>query len=191
MKGIDSIRTEKRCAGPGRAALLLAGALIAFLVLVVAGAVVSFVASHRHSQSRTTSLLSPDEKHLAELVEVPRGMIDRNFDVRLSTPGDVGSRQVIFQSPDEGRRVGTERFLWSADGEYLLLLGKRFYVHDERIRLATGEYPYLLYHLPTKRLWTNASQCRGIPRFGPGELKGIEFGETLEPAPSTEGGPAP
>jgi hypothetical protein len=82
--------------------------------------------------------------------------IDRNFAVTVT---DLSSRSVstIFDSPDEGRPPGTERFVWSSNSEYFALLGRNFFEHEE-FRLSNGEYFYLLYHIPTRRMWCNASQ---------------------------------
>jgi hypothetical protein len=82
--------------------------------------------------------------------------IDRSVTVRL-TDLSRGSVSTIFVSPDEGRPPGTERFVWSSNGDYLALLGRHFF-EDKAFQLSNGEYFYLLYHVPTGRIWCNASQ---------------------------------
>jgi hypothetical protein len=85
--------------------------------------------------------------------------IDRNFAVTL-TDLSSGSVSTIFVSPDEGRPPGTERFVWSSNGDYFALLGRHFF-EDKAFQLSNGEYFYLLYHIPTGRMWCNASQSSG------------------------------
>jgi hypothetical protein len=126
----------------------------------------------------TTTALSPDDKWQAVLVE--RGSyLDRNFDVRLGPTGGVSSSFVpIFSSPDEGRPIGSERFIWSKDSNYLLLVGRQFAVEGQT-RMQTGEDLYLLYHLPTKRLLCNARQV-SAQRFSFADLAKIEFTERVQ-----------
>ena len=124
----------------------------------------------------TTSLLSPDEKLRAVLVECSPRFIDRNFRVYLEST-DSGALREIFLSPDEGAPIGSERFLWSRDGKRLLLLGRHFLVEKES-QLQNGEMLYLMYDVVSGRLWCNARQLGG-PRFGSDEIAGYDFGEPL------------
>jgi hypothetical protein len=68
-----------------------------------------------------------------------------------------GERRTIFESPDEGRPPGTEQFLWSADGRYLLLVGRHFRVVKGGT-LADGRQLYLLYDSQSTELRCNAEQ---------------------------------
>jgi hypothetical protein len=121
---------------------------------------------------------SPDSRWEARLIEMPE-MIDRNFEIRLSDLQQRPPTEVtIFRSPDEGRPPGTERFLWSEDSRFLLLLGKRF-VTEGPTRLRTGEDMYLLYDLKTKRLWSNAQQTN-LERFTINKIAALDFGESLD-----------
>jgi hypothetical protein len=127
----------------------------------------------------TTMLLSPDEKQQAMLLEKPVPSIDRNFSIRLN-------RDTIFLSPDEGSPRGSERFLWSRDSSYLLLVGRRFFIaNDLDVELTTGESLYFLYNVSTKQIWCNASQVRH-ERFDFEDIADIEFWEPLVPKSSKE-----
>jgi hypothetical protein len=134
----------------------------------------------------TTSLRSPDQRLRAELVDRPHfPTIDRNFSLRIVGPD--GSSRRIFTSPDESPSgVGTDRFFWSTDSKGLLLIGKRFWVRDGA-QLDNGEFLYLLYDVPSGKIWCNSDQ-RGPP-FGPNELAGYDFGEPLTQRASTTSGP--
>ena len=127
----------------------------------------------------TTMLFSPDESMRAVLVE-KRSFIDRNFEIRLEWWGSGGatSRTIIFSSPDEGRPVGTERFLWSRDSGKLLLVGKHFFTADDA-RLPTGEYLYFLYDVATGTKRCNASQGGLYPPFTLSDTAGIGLVEPL------------
>lgn len=137
-----------------------------------------FLRSPRH-ENTTTTLLSPDGRILALLVELPR-FIDRNFDVRLQRiDGAKSVTETIFSSPDEGRPAGSERFIWARDSEWLLLVGRHFYVKGDD-RLKTGEDVYLLHHVSTCTTWSNAAQTADYEPFGAGKLAGIDFGQSVE-----------
>ncbi len=89
------------------------------------------------------------------------GMLDRNFQIWLQRRSD-GFKINLFQSPDEGTPIGSERIIWSGDHSQFVLVGKEFFVEDgSRLPI---EKLYLLYDIPTGKLWCNASQAPG-PRF--------------------------
>ncbi len=137
-----------------------------------------FLRSPRREET-TTTLLSPDERTLALLVELP-GFLDRNFDVRLRRRDDPKLvTETIFSSPDEGRPVGSERFIWSLDGEWLLLVGRHFCVKGS-CRLTSGEDVYLLCNVPTGTTWSNAAQAADYEPFGAEKLVGIDFGQSVK-----------
>ena len=121
-------------------------------------------------------LFSADESKRAVLVE-KRSFIDRNFEIRLERWGLGGAtnRTIIFSSPDEGRPVGTERFLWSRDGRKLLLVGKHFFTARDA-RLPTGEYLYFLHDVSTGEIRGNSGR---YPRFGLSDIAEIDFVEPL------------
>jgi hypothetical protein len=86
------------------------------------------------------------------------GRMDRNFEIWLERKAD-GFKTNIFRSPDEGRPIGTERIIWSRDHSQFVLVGQHFLVDDgPRIPIETL---YLLYDIPTGKLWCNASQATG------------------------------
>lgn len=116
---------------------------------------------------------SPGGSFKVQIVELP--VFDRNFQVRLIPEGKPP--EVIYSSPDEGRPVGTERIIWSKDGDHFLLLGKNFTAGKEA-RLATGEYLYLLYQISTKKVRGNALQANHLG-FTVADLNGIEFAEKV------------
>ncbi len=132
--------------------------LVAAGVLIVLGYyAVKFWRLSRPRMDVTTSSVSPDGRYRVSLIETsPDLSVDRNFALTL-TDLKTGAVSRIFESPDEGRPPGTERFVWSAGGDAFALFGRHF-VADKEFVLASGECFYLLYHVPTAKLWCNASQ---------------------------------
>jgi hypothetical protein len=122
----------------------------------------------------TTAAPSPDGEQVAELVDRRLSFGDRNFTVRLKSRwlGIVPWYRHMFESPDEQPSEGTERFLWSKDGRYLLLLGKDFLVVRPEACLASGEWLYLLVDTTT-----NAVSSRATIK----DIAGTDFGESLQP----------
>jgi hypothetical protein len=147
--------------------------VLAFLLMAL------FVYAIRHE--KTTSLLSPDNRLLAVLLDRPHSpSIDRNFEVHIEEVG--GPSRKVFVSPDESPSgIGSERFLWSKDSKRVLLVGKRFWVR-EGVQLETGEFLYLLYDVPMHKVWCN-SDHEGPP-FGADELAGYDFGESFTSKPA-------
>jgi hypothetical protein len=128
----------------------------------------------------TTALVSPDGGRMALLVELPK-FLDRNFAVRLLPFGEhLGKVRVIFESPDEGRPVGTERFLWSRDGRWLLLVGRRFYVRPGT-PVVDDETLYLLYDTAGGSVRCNALQTK-LEGFGVADLTEMDFGHDFAKA---------
>jgi hypothetical protein len=128
----------------------------------------------------TVSSLSPDDSIRAWLVEIsPTWAIDRNFAVRLEFLREDQTRTVFF-SPDEGRPVGSERFIWSKDGTTLLLVGRHFYKTAEGPILGTGEQAYFLYHLPSRRGWCASTEQTKWPHLTHNQLRGIDFTEVIQ-----------
>lgn len=138
------------------------------------------------ADSTTTQSLSPDEAYRVHLVESRPNLplkLDRNFRVVLASLDKDDkheiTRETVFTSPDEGRPIGSERFIWSKDSEYVLLVGKRFLVATD-LPLGHGEQAYFLYHLPSKRSWTNAKQGSGKHgKLTEYELRQIDFAQPV------------
>ena len=120
----------------------------------------------------TVTSLSPDDKWRVILVE-RRLFIDRNFHVRLEEV-ETGQTRTIFQSPDEGRPIGSERFVWSQDASRFLLLGRHFYRCDSAA-LPSGEQAYLMMDLNSDQIWCNAGQQTQFPEFGTDEIAAINW----------------
>jgi hypothetical protein len=121
----------------------------------------------------TVNTVSSDGRYRVQLCEVPADSAspDRNFRLVLESLADATVQPTeIFRSPDEGAPPGTERIIWSADNNYFLLVGKRFYV-DPEYRIPAGEVIYFAYHLPSGRRWCNASQRVDLARVSPEELE--------------------
>ena len=78
-----------------------------------------------------------------------------------------GNKTRIFQSPDEGL-PGTERIIWRRDHSQFVIVGRNFFV-DERPRIPM-DVLYLLYDIPTGKVWCNAAQAGG-ERFTMENLK--------------------
>jgi hypothetical protein len=133
------------------------------------------------NRDRTTvSSLSPDDSIRARLVETsPTWALDRNFAVRLEfLKGD--KTRTIFSSPDEGRPVGSERFIWSKDGTTLLLVGRHFYTTAAGPVLEMGEQAHFLYHVSSRRGWYASDQQSAWPNLTNDVLRSIEFTEVVQ-----------
>ena len=122
----------------------------------------------------TASAAAPDGRMVVQLVD-PGRLLDRNFIIRLR--GSSGWWRQIWASPDEGL-PGGERFLWSRDGRYVLLIGPKFFALPESC-LASGEFLYLHLDTKTGAIRNNATQSTG-PGFALADLAGIEFTAPLE-----------
>ena len=115
----------------------------------------------------TTQLLSPDDMQVAILTEENRDWMERDFRVDIADVRSQGRRNV-FRSPDEGVPRGSERFLWSSDSHYVLLLGRHFIVPSTAV-LSSGEIIYLLVDTKSGRIWCNATQA-STERFSKADL---------------------
>ena len=137
------------------------------------------------TDSTTTQSLSPNDAYRISLVERKPHLplkIDRNFAIILETLAD-GEYENLFDAPDEGKPIGSERFVWSKDSDYVLLVGRHFIV-DKDLPVGNGEQAYFLYHLPSKRSWRNARQAAG-ERLTATQLEQIDFVPPLAaPSPS-------
>jgi hypothetical protein len=136
----------------------------------------------------TTSLLSPDGRHRARLVERPRSF-DRNFKVLIEDPALTPSpARTVFESPDEGRPVGSERFIWSADGNVVFLVGRHFMMDVNAPELATGEAVYLMHDLRSGETWCNARHASGV-RFNRADAERLGLTEPLRVGPTGDAVP--
>ncbi len=140
------------------------------------------------SDATTTQSLSPGDQYRIHLVEIGSHIplnVDRNFELRLEEL-ETGELHTIFSSPDEGRPIGSERFVWSTDSAHVLLVGRHFY-GDDGIRVGCQERAYLLYHVPSQSIWLNS----GEQKLTREHLERIEFAEPLFVAPDgSAGGPS-
>ncbi len=136
------------------------------------------------SDTTTTISLSPNEAYWIRLVERKPNLpirIDRNFKIILETRAN-SQEELIFDSPDEGTPIGTERFIWSKDSDYVLLVGKHFFTEPPHIRISDdGSEAYFLYHVPTRRKWYNTKQTHTLaPALTKELLRGIKFEQSVQ-----------
>lgn len=82
----------------------------------------------------------------------------------------------IWTSPDEAA-PGGERFVWSRDGRFVLLLAPKLHAYDHAC-LDAGEYLYLLVDAVSGTVRSNATQQPAAP-FTVLDLAGIDFVEPL------------
>jgi len=101
------------------------------------------------------------------------GRLDRNFYLRLHHVADK-TVVTVFDSPDEGRPVGTERIVWSRDSSQFVLIGRHFFVEDAA-HPTNGEAIYLLYDIKSGRIRCNATQQSQYPRFSRDDLNGTDW----------------
>ncbi len=149
--------------------------LIGFVMVLVAASLAVYAITRKHITLESTS---PSGEFSVVLEE--RRMpftVDRNIYVVLRNE-KTGEPKQILLTPDEARPPGTERILWSRDGNHFLLVGTKFYTkHD--LTLETGEIAYLLYHIPTERVWHNSRQMSSSRELAPTTLDNIDFTEPL------------
>lgn len=161
--------------------ILLAGICLGYLLQTVG-------CSLKH-WSVTAARLSPDETKsvVVEDVVLLFFQLDRNFRVLLQDAGQAdGASKVVFESPDEGRPVGTERIVWSRDSSKFLLIGRHFLVHEE-CKLSSGEIVYFMMDLRTGKTWCNARQGADISRLERDHVMSIDWEFPLEwPEPGTK-----
>lgn len=154
------------------------------LAVLLAFAIGFGLSSCLMSQGQTTvTSLSPDERFRVRLIERSVSFaIDRNFVVELEDL-ETGTRKIVFDSPDEGRPIGSERFVWSQDATYCLLLGRHFYAEAEG-QLSNGEIAYLLLNTTTGEVRTTASQRTSSDKsFQMADLLPIDWHEERLPHP--------
>ena len=151
--------------------------------------------AHWFSDRLTTQSRSPNGAYRIELVERVPDLplkIDRNFRLYLVALDSSGaqevSREIIFDSPDEGGPIGSERFIWSQDAEYVLLVGKHVFVETSLTIGASGEQAYFLYHLPTQQSWCNSRQANARHQaLTADDLRGIDFAQPVDVLPPGDG----
>jgi hypothetical protein len=101
------------------------------------------------------------------------GRLDRNFYLRLHRVKEK-TDATIFDSPDEGLPVGTERIVWARDSSQFVLIGRHFFVGDTA-QLTNGDAIYLLYDLKAGTLRCNATQQTQYPKFSREDLIRIDW----------------
>lgn len=161
---------------------LKVGGLVLALLLIVSGC---------ENYRLTVRGISPSGNFEARLNDREvriLGALDRNFSVTIKDNQSGTEHTVLARSQDEGRPP-TERFIWSKDERYLLLVGKSFFVKPA-FKLNTGETLYLLYDRQEQTLKLNSGQTKSA-HFDPEALEGIEFEETLQFRSPIEASPTP
>lgn len=103
---------------------------------------------------------SPDGNRTVVVEELNNQLVDHNLIISIQDEG-TGNKKTIFKTPDEGKPSGTEKIFWSDDGDFLLLVGKNFFVVDEAM-VNDETALYLMYRVSTGEVWCNSSQTRSI-----------------------------
>jgi hypothetical protein len=131
---------------------------------------------------------SPDDQQTVELYETPEGGFpsDRQFQIVLYPTTNTNRYKILFHSPDEGA-PGTERFVWSTDSRYFLLLGGNFAAFTNaplaRASDRRSVYGYLLYDTISKKAFCNSAQSGRFPPFYIADLESKNFDQkTLDAA---------
>jgi len=134
--------------------------MLVLLALLVAGC---------SSAVDTLKERGPGVGHRVTLVDYSGFLhLDRNFDLKVDG-------ETIYHSPDEGPPA--ERVIWSQDGQRFLLLGKNLLTHYGW-ELENGQTVYLMYDIPSRKLWCNTSQ-RPVEQVPLEELKATRWAERL------------
>lgn len=142
-----------------------------FLILVCLGSF-TYCTSHRV----TTSVLSPDTRLLAQLVDRRVTFGDRNFNIYLKDNSKwFGERKQIFRSGDEDF-PDIERFIWSKDSTKLLLVRSS---RQNFNPIKSGGGLYFLYDLNSSKAYCNWRCGRGFELFTFDDLRNIEFTEPI------------
>ena len=154
-----------------------AGSILTSLAGAIAGVILALAAFGR--ENVTLVSLSPDDRMRVRIVE-RNDWLDRIFEVRLEDLSE-GSSSTLFQSPDEGRPVGSERIVWSPDSRRFALLGRHFYHLGEGAAQPDGESLYLVYDLDSGKLRCNSRQQATYPPVDEAEVKWIRPDRTTGP----------
>ena len=145
--------------------------LVILLVGILLGAILEY------SRPVTLVSLSPNDRYQVQLIE-SNSFIDRNFELRLEDL-ENNSWTTLFRSPDVGGPIGSERIIWSRDSSRFVLLGRHFDSTRGVPLLENGEIVYLMYDIPSMRLWCNSVQQRDYPGFGMEEIDEFEWQSEL------------
>lgn len=127
------------------------------------------------SSSVGVSQVSPDQKYVASFKELPG--FDRSFQVLVAGNNSTSLPKIVYTSPDEGRPVGTERFIWTTNSEAFLLVGSHFFTRTN-LKTKNGQSIYLFYNVVSGELRSNASQ-NVLPGIDAAELRKLFWREEV------------
>lgn len=142
------------------------------IVVVITATIMGYLLRYFTESEVFIRLISPDQKYEAVLTSNKK--IQDPHLILLLRNRSTGLVRKVFETPDEGAPVGTERLIWNRNGKWLLLVGREFYVNDEAV-LPSGELLYLLYNVETRELLCNSNQQNDYKPFGIEELNGLGF----------------
>lgn len=154
--------------------------------VVAAGLLISFscgVGAYFFGDATTAESLSPAGTRTVLLQEARLPNVDRNFwivlrDETTSPPTST----VVFRSPDEpGSSSRNDRFIWSSNGRYVLLVGDKFFVKTPPLLTAQGETVYLMLDTQTGAIWCNSDQMPEYPSLTRQVIAQQKFDVMLSP----------
>ena len=166
-----------------RRAARTAVVLVAMFLLFIAGVTRLL----RVEERVTLTSLSPDDTCRGRIVERPRRTPPFSLRFQRLRP-ETEEETLCVWAEGEGRPPGSERLIWSVNGDRLLLLGRHFEVNGAA-RLPNGEQMYVLYDVPGRKLLTNALRSRG-QGFSLDDVRRIEW-YGWRPPPSAARKPKP
>jgi hypothetical protein len=157
---------------------------LGLVAVFASGAVVGWWACYLHvfftGGGERTFLVSasPHGASRVRLVDVPAGLVDFQFEVRLQRAGEAGE-VTLFRSPDT-MSDPTYRVVWARDGSKFVVA---------RNWGVGGDSLLLMYDLPKRKLWSNFSQDDGHPSFTIDDVRAVEWTQfpSIQPA---DGSPA-
>lgn len=106
------------------------------------------------------SLSSVSENGAHRVTIVEKRHSPRRFEIWLERVKD-GYKTNIYRSPHETPGFGTERIVWRDDHSQFVVIGRNLFVNNPPI--VPMETLYLLYDLPTGKLWCNSIEGNHRP----------------------------
>ncbi len=110
---------------------------------------------------------SPHDASEVRLVDVPAGLVDFQFEVRLQRDGEA-DEVTLFRSPDTDPDSTLYRVAWAKDGSRFVVF-RSFGVR--------GDDLLVLYDLREPKLWSNVSRDDSHPRFTIADVRVVEWAQ--------------
>lgn len=140
------------------------------MAMIGLAAVITAFYGWRIDRFRSANFLTSRSPQGDAIVYIHRTRSTLDFNLRISLETSSQRKVVMSQTPDEGMMSpGDVRVTWSSNGDWFLVSGARFYVHEHSPQGPPGDRAkaYLLYQISTGSLYCNSRQLndRSIRSF--------------------------